>query len=202
MSATTDCKEMGYNLVQEARTAPDGSFYIPGFLDANCKRVRLSAAKTEDLWLRTGRDVFYDGDIGATPVVEVPASGSPVQTEIALGIRGASVSFRVRDTATDRYIWSELYVKRFPVPGAKFGSIEIATGHDGSPDTLLLPAGQYEVFVDQFACKEAQYFVKNPPRETFTVQVGQKIAKDIVIDVRLIKPAKTYSNPRGVLCKP
>jgi hypothetical protein len=202
VSAITDCKDMGYNLVQEVKTLTDGSFYIPAFLSADCKKVRLSAKKVEDLWLKTGHDVFYEGDNGTTPVVEAPQSGSPTTTEITLGNRGGSVSFRVWDVASHRFIYAELHVKRIPVPGAVFGSMQIATGRDGSPDTLLLPAGQYEISVEQYSCREAIYFTASPPQETLTVEAGERLAKDLSVDVRLIKPMKSYDNPRGRPCEP
>ena len=41
-----------------------------------------------------------------------------------------------------------------------------------------------------------------PARETLTVESGQRITKDITVDVRLIKPTKSYSNPQGKPCKP
>ena len=85
----------------------------------------------------------------------------------------------------------------FEPPGKKFGSVQIATGRDGSPDTLLLPAGDYEVVVEQYSCGAADYFALNPPRERFAVQAGQVTAKDISVDVRLIKPAKSYANPQA-----
>jgi len=135
VSAVTECKdEVHVNFVQDVKTSTDGSFYVPPFLVSGCNRIRLSAKKVKDLWLETGRDVFYEGDNGTTPVVEAPRSGSPTTTEIKLGNRGALVSFRVRDAATDRFIWAGLYLKRMPLPAATFGSMQIATGRDGSPD--------------------------------------------------------------------
>jgi len=202
ISAVTECKEMGYNRVQEVKTSTDGSFYVPPFLDVSCSRVRLSAEKLEDLWLKTGHGVFYGEDNGTTPVVEASESGSPTTTEIRLGNRGGSVSFRVWDVASHRFIYAELLVKRLPVPGAVFGSMQIATGRDGSPDTLLLPAGQYGISIGQYSCREAVYFTANPSRETLTVQAGERLTKDFSVDVRLIKPMKSYDNPRGKLCEP
>jgi hypothetical protein len=202
VSAVTECNEIGYNRVQEVKTSTDGTFYVPLFLDVSCNRVRLSANKVEDLWLKTGHEVFYVGENGTTPVVEASQSGSPTTTEITLGNRGALVSFRVWDTATDRFIWAGLDLERMPVSGAKFGSMTIATGRDGSPDVLLLPAGQYQISVERYSCREADYFTVSPPRETLTVESGQRITKDITVDVRLIKPMKSYSNPPGKPCKP
>jgi hypothetical protein len=202
VSAVTECKEMGYSSVQKVRTATDGSFYVAPFLDASCNLVRLSAERSEDLWLKTGHDVFYGADNGTTPVVKASKSGSPATTEITLGNRGGLVSFRVRDTATDRLIWARLYIERTPVPGASFGSMLIGTGRDGSADTLLLPAGQYDVSVEWYDCKGADYFTVSPPREILTVEAGQRIVKDISVDVRLIKPMKSRNNPRGKPCRP
>jgi len=203
VSAVTECKyEVHVNFVQDAKTSADGSFYVPPFLVSGCNHIRLSAKKVEELWLKTGRDVFYEKDNGTTPVLEAPRSGSPTTTEIKLGNRGALVSFRVRDAATDRFIWAGLYLKRMPVPGAKFGSMMIATGRDGSPDTLLFPAGHYEVSVERYSCSGTDYFTNSPPREILTVEAGQRIAKDISVDVRLIKPMSSYNNPEGKPCKP
>jgi hypothetical protein len=203
VSAVTECKDEAHvNYVKDVKTSTDGLFYVPPFLVSGCNRIRLSAKKVEELWLKTGHDVFYEGDNGTTPVVEAPWSGSPTTTEIKLGNQGSLVSFRVRDTATNRFIWAGLYLKRMPVPGAKFGSMMIATGRDGSPDTLLLPAGQYEVSVERYSCSAADYFTNSPPRETLTVEAGQRIAKDISVDVRLIRPVSSYSNPEAKPCKP
>jgi hypothetical protein len=202
VSAVTECKEMGYNRVQEVKASKDGAFYVPRFLDVSCNQVRLSAKNVEDLWLKTGHGVFYERDNGTTPVVEASQSGSPTTTEIKLGSRGALVSFRVRDAATDRFIWAGLDLERMPVSGAKFGSMTIATGRDGSPDILLLPAGQYVISVQRYSCWGSDYFTASPPRETLTVESGQRITKDITVNVRQIKPMKSYSNPRGKPCKP
>jgi hypothetical protein len=201
VSAATECNEM-VGRVQEVKTSTDGSFYVPPFPDASCNRVRLSAKKLEDLWLKTGHDVFYVGDNGSAPIVEASRSGSPTPTEITLGNRGASVIFRVWDTATARFIWSRLYLERMPVPGATFGSMVVGTGRDGSPETLLLPAGQYEVSVEWYDCKGADYFTVSPPREVFAVESGERITKDITVDVRLIHPFKSSSHPRREPCKP
>jgi hypothetical protein len=199
ITAKTDCKEMGMNFVQEVKTSADGSFYVPPFSTGDCNRIRLFAKKAGDLWLQTGPDVFSGEYNGTAPVVVIPSSAT---TEITMGSQGASVSFRVRDRATDRFIWAELYIKRMPVQGKKFGSVQIATGRDGSPDTLLLPAGDYEVAVEQYSCGTVDYFALNPPRERFVLQAGQVMAKDISVDVRLIKPAKSYANLKARPCKP
>jgi hypothetical protein len=153
VSAATECNDM-VRRVKEVKTSTDGSFYVPPFRDASCNRVRLSAKKFEDLWLKTGHEVFYVGDNGTAPIVEASRSGSPTQTEITLENRGASVSFRVRDTATDRFIWSRLYLERMPVSGATFGSMLIETGRDGSPDTLLLPAGNTRFLLSGMTARE------------------------------------------------
>ena len=203
VSAVTECKkDTHFRYVQEVKTAADGSFYMPPSRTSGCSRMRLSASKVEDFWLKTGHDVFYEGDNGTTPLVDVPWAGSPTKVEIMLGSRGGLVSFRVWDTATNRFIYAGLHLTRRPVPSKGFGSMEIATGHDGSPDTLLLPAGRYEVFVQHYSCGEADYFAASTPRETFTVEAGKKLAKDISVDIRRIKPKSSYANPGAEPCKP
>jgi hypothetical protein len=200
--AVTDCQDMGFNLVQEVKTSTDGSFYVSPFLEANCDRVRLKAKKVEDLWLETGRDVFYEGDNGTAPVINAARAGAPTNADITLGKQGAQVNFRVWDKATARFIWAELYIERTPVRGAKFGSMQIATGRDGSPDTLLLPAGQCKVTVQRYACKGADYFTASQPAQCLTVGAGQRVAEDISVDVRLIQPVKSYNNPHARPCEP
>ena len=185
----------------EVKTSTDGSFYFPPLLEATCGRVRLSADKREDLWLKTGHDIFDGVDNGTAPIVESPRAGSPATTEIMLGNRGSLVSFRVWDVATGRFIWARLYLERMPVPGVKFGSTLLATARDGSADTLFLPAGQYLVFVESYSCGQIDYTAAERPQETFTVESGQRIAQDISVDVRLIKPMKWGNNPHGRPCK-
>lgn len=200
--AVTECKEESSQSGRQVKTSEDGSFFIPPLLDADCDRVRLSASKPEDLWMKTGRDVFDVKNNGTTPIIEVPRSGTPAKTEITLGNRGALVSLRVWDAATDRFIWTLLHVERMPVSGVALGSIDAGTGQDGSADTLLLPAGQYQISVEMYECNKAKYITVSPPQVTLTVEAGERIAKDISVDVRLIKPVKSHRNPRGKPCKP
>lgn len=198
VTAKTDCNEVGLSFVEQVKTSATGSFYVPPFATGDCDRIRLSAKKPEDLWLETGHDPLSGDENGTAPVVVIPSSAT---TEITMGARGGSVSFRVLDKATDRFIWAGLYIERIPILGKKFGSVQIATGRDGSPDTLLLPAGDYQVSVDQYSCGTVNFFALNPSKRSFTVQAGQVMAKDISVDVRLIKPAKSYANPHGRPCR-
>ena len=201
--AVTNCKEdVHVSFVYEVKTSSDGSFFVPPFLSTGCNDIRLSAEKREDLWLKTGHDVFYESDNGTTPEVDAPRTGPPIVTEIKLGKQGGSVSFRVHDTASDRFIYAQLEVERTPVPGAAFGSMLIATGHDGSADTLLLPAGHYKILLGNYSCHEKMYVSSGVPLEEFTVEAGARLAKDLPIDIRAIKPARSYDNPKGMRCEP
>jgi len=203
VQAVTNCKrDVHLNFVQEVKTANDGSFYVPPFFTSGCNHIRLNAKKVEDLWLKTGRDVFYEADNGTSPEIDAPWTGPPATTEIRLGKQGGLVSVRVRDEASDRFIWAELQLERKPVPGAKFGSMRIATGRDGSPDTLLLPAGQYEIFLESYSCHGKDYFTDRPPLELLTVEAGEKMAKYFSVDVRAIKPMRSYDNPGAKPCEP
>jgi hypothetical protein len=198
VTAVTACEGEPCHRVQEVTTSEDGIFHIGPFLDSACMRLRLSAQK--DFWLPTGQDVFYDKQIGTTPNVEL--SETDLRTEIQLGEQGGRVHIRVWDTATQRFIYAQLGVRRLPVAGAKFGSMEIATGRDGSADTLLLPSGTYEFSVKAFACGDQDYFAAAPVRDMVKVEAAQTITKDMWIDVQRIKPVKSYSNPNGSHCVP
>ena len=201
--AVTNCKDdVHINFVQEVRTSSDGSFYVPPFLTSACSHVRLSAEKREDFWLKTGREVFYESDNGTTPEVDVPRIGQPVVTEVKFGKQGGLVSFRVRDVASDRFIYAELQLERTPMPGAKFGSMRIATGHDGSPDTLLLPAGQYKISLESYSCHGKTYFTNGARLGPLAVKASEKLEKDFPVDVRVIRPIRSYDNPKANPCEP
>lgn len=201
VEAITNCNDDAHErFVQKFTTSSDGSFYVPPF--SNCNHIRLSAEKREDFWLKTGREVFYESDNGTTPEVDAPIIGSPVVTEIRFGRQGGLVSFRVRDAASDRFIYAELQLERTPMPGTKFGSMLIATGHDGSSDALLLPAGEYKISLESYSCHGKTYFTNGAHNESLSVQSGQKLAKDISVDLRAIKPIRSYDNPKAKPCSP
>jgi hypothetical protein len=200
--AVTNCKsDVHVSSVQEVKTSSDGSFYVPPFFASGCNHVLLSASKVEDFWLKTGREVFYEAENGTTLEVDAPWTGPPSTAEIKLDRQGGLVSFRVWDVASHQFIWAELRIKR-PVPGSQFDSVQIATGRDGSAFTRLLPAGQYEILVEQYSCHGTDYFSASPPRENLTVKLGQKTAKEISVDVRTIAPKSSYNNPTAKPCDP
>jgi hypothetical protein len=201
VSAKTECKGMPFTLVNEVTASSDGSFHIPAFEKADCSEVQLSAEKPEDLWLKTGRNVFYKGDNGTTPLINARRSGPPAHADIDLGIKGGLVNLRVRDTGSGKFIWAELSIEKIPQAEPEFGSIETATGRDGSPVPLLVPGGEYQVSILQYACKTTDDFARRPPRQTLVVPEGERITKDINLDIQLIEAAKTYSNPHGRACK-
>ncbi len=201
--AVTNCKaDVHMSYVQKVRTSSDGSFYVPPFLASGCNHIRLSAEKRENFWLKTGREVFYESDNGTTPEVDAPWTGPSAVTEIKFGKQGALVSLRVRDVGSDRFIYAELQLERTPPPEANFGSMRIATGHDGSPDTLLLPAGQYKIFLESYSCHGKTYFTNGAPLESLAVEAGEKLAKDFSVDIRAIKPIRSYDNPNAKPCEP
>ncbi len=73
---------------------------------------------------------------------------------------------------------------------------------DGSADTLFLPAGEYEFSVESYACNGKDYLAARPVHETLRVEAGQRVAKDISLDVRQIKSLRSYNNPHGKSCEP
>jgi hypothetical protein len=143
--ARSECEDDLVTLSRTVKTASDGSFYISPFVRSHCDHILLTAEKPEDFWLRTGREIFYESDNGTTPEVDAPRMGNPILTEIRLGRQGGFVSVRVRDISSDRFIWAELRIERVPpAPEADFNFMNISTN---SPP-LLLPAAQYEIFLE------------------------------------------------------
>ena len=210
--ARTRCDDDLITLSTTVKTASDGSFYVPPFLSSHCDRILLTAEKQEDFWLRTGREIFYESDNGTTPEVDAPRMGNPVLTEIRLGRQGGFVSVRVRDISSHRAIWAELRIERVPpAPEADFNFERISTN---SPP-LLLPAAQYNVFLESYSCHGKNYFTDSVRleygKEYFTgrvrlepliVEVGNKVTKEFSVDVRVIKPVRSAQNPNAEPCEP
>ncbi len=202
VTAATTCEtgETGYHLVRQATAAADGTFSIPAFGE-ECQRYRLTADKRSDFWLETGDAVFYGSSNGTAPTLDFSAVSASAPVTIVLGQRGGRIDFRVWDTATAHFIYAELGIERKLVEGKKFGSMWIATGKDGSVDTLLLPQGEYVASVLQYQCGDKEYWAAAPPQFPFEVTAGIVQEPKIVIDVHSIKSSRTYSNPRGKKCK-
>jgi hypothetical protein len=201
ISAITECPGMPFNLVNDTAAASDGSFHIPAFKGAECNAVRLYAEKPEDLWLKTGPGVFFSGENGSTPFVNVAGTGPPVRADIKLGMRGALVNLRVKDKASGKFIWAEFQLHKIPPATPGTGSMYTATGKDGSPVPMLLPAGEYRVSIQQYACDTVDYFARKPPTQTFAVATGERTVKEFDVDVRKIQAANSYSNPHGHNCR-
>ena len=192
---------MSFNLVSEATASSDGSFHIPAFRGAECTAIRLYAEKPDDLWLKTGANVFYKGEIGTTPLVNVTVDGLPSHADIELGIRGGRVKLRVKDTGSGKPIWAEVRLELVPPVDFHAGSIQTATGRDGSPVPLFVPAGEYRVSVLQYACGTVDFFARRPPAQVFVVAEGERLEKDINVDIQHIEAMKSYSNPQGRTCR-
>ena len=191
--ARSECEDDLVTLSKTVKTASDGSFYIPPFVSSHCDHILLTSEKPEDFWLRTGREIFYESDNGTTPEVDAPRMGNPILTEIRLGRQGGFVSVRVRDISSDRFIWAELRIERTPpAPEAAFNFMRISTN---SPP-LLLPAAQYNIFLESYSCHGKNYFTDSVRLEPLTVEVGKKVTKDFSVDVRVIKPISSAQNPK------
>ena len=72
--------------------------------------------------------------------------------------------FSVWDAATARFIPAMLSIDHKAVEGKTFGSMDIATGEDGSADTLLLPPGEYVASVLQYQCGTKEYWAAVRPQ--------------------------------------
>jgi hypothetical protein len=202
VTATTICEngEAGYRLVKQATTTPEGTFSIPAF-GGECSQYRLTAGKRADFWIETGDCLFCGGPNGTPPTVNLSAPSVPGTITIVLGQRGGAVDLRVWDAATARFIRAMLRIDHTPVEGKTFGSMEIATGKDGSADTLLLPPGEYVASILEYQCGTKEYWAAAPPQFSFEVTSGNKQDPKISVDVRTIKSLKTYANPRGRKCQ-
>jgi hypothetical protein len=202
VTATTACEngEGGYRLARQATTTPEGTFSIPPFGEG-CNQYRLTAGKAADFWIETGDCVFCGAPNGMPPTVNLSAASAPEPITIVLGQRGGTTDFRVWDAATARFMRAMLRIDHKPVEGKTFGSMDIATGKDGSADTLLLPPGEYVASVLQYQCGTKEYWAAVPPQFSFEVTAGNKQEPKISVDVRTIKSSKTYANPHGRKCQ-
>jgi hypothetical protein len=202
VTAVTICEkgEAGYRLVRQATATPEGTFSIPAFGEG-CNQYRLTAGRLADFWIETGDCVFCGGPNGTPPTVDLSAGSVPEPVTIVLGQRGGMVDFWVWDAATARFIRAMLSIDHKAVEGKTFGSMEIATGKDGSADTLLLPPGEYVASVLQYQCGTKEYWAAVPPQFSFEVRAGSRQEQRISVDVRTLKSLKTYANPHGRKCQ-
>jgi hypothetical protein len=188
VSATAACKGENSPPDQQVTAAADGSFLILPFANSSCNRMQLSAGKEDELWRTTGDGVFDKDPNGTTPIVTASRKGAPTRADIMLGARAGALSLRVKDTATDQFIWSQLHIVRMKVPGANLGTADTETDKDGTVNTLLLPAGQYEISLQGFECKDVRYTPISPPKEAVTIESGQRVSKDIAVNLRTLRP--------------
>lgn len=196
----TECSGSGFTLSKETTTAPDGTFAVPIFGN-DCQHYRFSASKKGDFWLETGEAVFYGGPNGASPILDSSSANAFNPVTIKLGVQGGRVDFQVWDSSAGRFIYSLLEIERRPIDHKKYGSMEIATGKDGSADTLLLPPGEYSASVVMYQCGDKQYSAVVYPTLYFSVIPNANQKVKITIDVRTIKNSKTYANPGGEKCE-
>jgi hypothetical protein len=208
VEATAICD--GVSPGRDTTTSEDGSFSFPLFhreeLDSihgnsSCKQYRFRASKEDAFWLHSDENVFA-GAAPAIHTVDIPV-GFPLEpVQIVLDIRGGKVSFRVWDSATNRFVFAHLDLDHKPVEGKRFGSMLLATGEDGSADSRLLPSGEYTVEVKSYPCRAGQYWTARGPITSFTVESATRIEETIKIDVRNIKPLSGPNGHRLGNCKP
>jgi hypothetical protein len=80
---------------------------------------------------------------------------------------------------------------------------------------MLLPAAEYNVFLESYSCHGKNYFTDSVRLEhgkeyftgrvrlePLTVEVGKKVTKDFSVDVRAIKPTSSAQNPKAETCEP
>jgi len=184
----------GVSLVQDATTAQDGSFSFPLFhreipdgSDAACTQYRFGASKQEDFWLPSDTRVFT-GVEPIVPTVNLPISFPLQPVQIVLRVRGGEVSFRVWEVSTGRFVGAGLDLDGKAIEGKKLGAMLLATGEDGSEDTLLLPPGEYTVKVSAYPARQTMYCpLRESVSSSFIVKPGTRLQETITIDARKIK---------------
>jgi hypothetical protein len=193
VETTQDC-DHGGDAIETHKTvsAPDGTFSLSAY-DPNCSRYRLIASKETDFWLPS--DDLTNSKFGLTIneriVVDVSSASTSKPIVIVLKSRGGKVAIRVRDLATGRFVFADLWYQK-PDQNNLVGAL-IPTALDGSADTHLLTPGEYTVQVGSFTCGNSHseaYLTADGPKISLIVRPAVKVNKIIEIDSRTVQVLK------------
>ena len=197
--ATSRCPGNSISLLDEAPAGSEGSFSINSF-DPTCPRVRFTASYRANYWLTTGEGIFCLPPTGTAPELDV-ADASMQPVVVRLGERGGELEVRVRDTTSDRFVFGSLYLNAICGDGSTpHTSMGIATGHDGSPHTLLVPAGRYRVSLEQFDCHGVAYFAAEPPSTEIDVVAEQRTSAVLAVALSTLETKRSYANLEKLKC--
>jgi hypothetical protein len=199
--AETICRDSSVHFVADAVTDLDGGFVVASF-DPFCGEVRFTAEYRSAFWLRTGEQVFYAGQNGTTPEIDLKSGMPPEPVTIRLEARGGAVELRVWDEATRRFIQAGLIIGRSLTEGRPGGGMSIATGKDGSSHTLFLPIGIYTVSLWYYPCGIKTYFASEKPEDTFEIVPTERISKTLTVNTFELGASSSYDNPGGEKCRP
>ena len=196
--AETTCTDSTIHMVDDTVTDSDGSFAFTTF-DSSCGRYRFTAEKRETFWLKTGKEVFYPQLNGTAPEIQLVDSTPPEPVLIQFGLRGAELEIAVWDEFTSRRIRAGLDVE---CPEAWCGAMGIATGKDGEPHTVFVPARRYRVTLNSYPCGAKKYFADGGPSITVDAIEGQRRSVELRINTRLVRAQSSYDNVKGAACLP
>ena len=188
VSAVTDCQQ--YRLVNDAIADSDGYYTIRVERPNGCSGTQFFASDRSHFWLKTGTEVFYRRPNGTVPTLDLGGGPPTVPLVIPLTLRGGVVSVQVRDSSSGRSVYAHLMIELSGDEEAKFGSMQIATGEDGAPDTLFLPAGQYVARIVLIGLDNRLRAVVSSPTFTFTVVGASSTKSAVEVDVRKLSLGK------------
>jgi len=179
----------------------DGSFSIESF-DPDCNRIRFTASKAEEFWLKTGDDVFYAQPLGTAPGVELRQGVPPSPITIVLGELGGRIEFRVWDEAIQSLIPAGLEITRKPVGNKVLTALYTAIKNPADSLSRLLPVGLYEVRLNYFDCRGKTYFPRDFPGQPFEI-VAEKVERfQLKVNTAELETRSSYANPRAEKCRP
>jgi hypothetical protein len=188
-----DCDHGGDAIeTRKSVSAADGTFSLPAY-DPRCSRYRLIASKETDFWLPS--EDLLNSEFGPWTneriVVDVASVPPPRPVRIVLNSRGGKVAIRVRDLATGRFVFADLWYEK-PDQSNLVGA-DVPTGLDGSATVYLLTPGKYTVRVASFTCgnsHDESHITADGPTISVLVRPAIESNEVIEIDSRKIKALK------------
>jgi hypothetical protein len=180
----------------------EAGFFALSSFSPDCPDYKFNASLRRDMWLPTGRDVFYVRPNGTSPTIHLEPGVLPDPVIIRLEDRGGEAELRVRDEATGSYLKAGITLMRRGDERKVTGlcSFVIQPGEQGT--VVLLPAGRYRVEVDRYQCGDGDISLARSPRTDFVVTAGEHHEVVVQLDTRTVKVRRSYNNPKASPCTP
>jgi hypothetical protein len=192
VETSQDC-DHGHSIeTRKTVSAADGIFSLVAY-DPRCSRYRLVASKEKDFWMPS--DDLLGSTFGPTinerVVVDVSSNPPPEPVRIVLNSRGGKAAIRVRDLATGRFVYANLWFQK-PDQDNILGVL-VPTGLNGSASVHLWTPGEYTLQVSSFTCgssRSEEYVTAEGPKFALIVRPAAEVSEVIDIDSRTIKVLK------------